>query len=77
MRDAFMFPDQRQDFWVPFPRDFNTVRESRFIQVVGRMRSGQSLAAVDAEVKAVARRLEEGYPVSQRGHVGSRQHPLR
>jgi len=67
MREAFMFPDQRQDFWVPFPRDFNSERESRFIQVVGRMRTGQSLAAVDAEVKAVARRLEEGYPVTNAG----------
>lgn len=67
LREAFVFPNQRQDFWVPLPRDLNQVRDARFIQVVGRLRPGQTASSVDAEVKELARRLEETYPLANAG----------
>ncbi|MDZ4674269.1 MAG: ABC transporter permease, partial [Gemmatimonadota bacterium] len=67
VREAFMFPNQRQDFWVPLPRDSNTERDARFIEVIGRIRTGQTLSAVDGEVKELARRLETGFPSTNAG----------
>ena len=67
MRARLMFPDPVQDFWVPLPRDFSPERDSRFIQVFGRLRDGASLDAARAEASEVARRLEETYPVTNAG----------
>ncbi len=67
MRQDFIFPDQNQDFWTPLPRDFNTFRDSRFMQVAGRLREGATLEAADLEIREVARRLEETHPATNAG----------
>jgi len=51
-------------------------RGARFIEPFVRVRAGVTLAQAQAEISAVARRLEAMYPDTNRGH-GLRVYPLR
>src|SRR5262249_44388474 len=58
----------RVDLWTPLAA--NPVEEDRanhVVTVLGRLRSGVSLAAADAELNALALRLEEEFPKSNDG----------
>ncbi|HKW97001.1 MAG TPA: ABC transporter permease [Bryobacteraceae bacterium] len=63
----FRFPDDTE-LWIPsevFPDD--SARSAHNDFVVGRLKAGISLAAGQAEMDTIARRLEQQYPDSNRG----------
>jgi putative ABC transport system permease protein len=53
--------------WVPQAADYQQWRSSRHLQVVGRLRAGTSLARAQAEMSAIAARLERQYPADNLG----------
>jgi putative ABC transport system permease protein len=56
-------PPQPAELWVPMPvRNLTSSRKAHFIRPVGRLRPGVTLAAAQAEMDGIARRLEETYP---------------
>jgi predicted permease len=62
MPDSFRFVYQDNDLWEPAQLDRNRAwRETsgRFVNVVGRLQPGVTVAAADTEMKAIARRLAE------------------
>jgi putative ABC transport system permease protein len=66
------------DLWRPLvPEDGQTGgRNSRKLRVVGRLAAGTTIPRAEAEVNAIANRLEEMYPASNRD-AGARLVPLR
>jgi len=65
---GFQFPDNTE-FWVPseaFGND-GSDRSGHNYSVVGRLKSGVSLATAQAELDTIARRLERQYPESNKG----------
>jgi putative ABC transport system permease protein len=65
MPDRFNFP-QNADIWVPFESAQHTQdRTDRNIGVAARLAAGITVAGADAEMKGIARGLEEEYPEAQ------------
>ena len=66
MPAAFEFPQERFELWVPFAFRNNAQglvnRGTHFLRVAGRLRRGISLEQAQAELDAIARRLEQAYP---------------
>jgi putative ABC transport system permease protein len=58
------------DVWTPLAIDPSLPRDERSVRVVGRRKPGVTLAAVDAEVAAIARRLEADHPLTNAGWSG-------
>lgn len=68
MPPRFGFPDN-QVMWIPFaPVESGAARGSRYLRVLGKVRAGSSLAAVQPELSAVAARLAKMYPETNAGH---------
>jgi putative ABC transport system permease protein len=66
MPAAFQFPaDRPSDVWVPLAPD--TSRGHGFLQVVGRLKPGVTRTHAQAEMDAIAQRLELEYPRDQKG----------
>ncbi|MHC4696218.1 MAG: ABC transporter permease [Planctomycetota bacterium] len=65
---GFAFP-RRSELWVPyiFTEDELTQRGSVYLQVIGRLRPGVALRTAQAEMDAIAGRLERAYPESNTG----------
>jgi len=59
------------DVWIPFQLDIDslplTERAATNNTIVARLRQGISLGQTDAELKAIARQLEQEYPTVRRG----------
>jgi predicted permease len=73
MPAGFSVPGFETDVWVPFawtPQE-KARRGSHFLQVMGRLRPGVTLAQAQSELSAIAKRLEMQYPESnsQQGAV--------
>ena len=70
MPPGFDLPDAAQ-IWTPFQVDIETLplpeRANRRGDIVARLRPGINLTQADAELKAVARQLEQEYPDFRRG----------
>jgi len=66
MPEGFAFPGGAQ-LWVPLQRDATTGRGNHWLEVVGRLRPGVSNAQAHAELGAIAGRLAERFPDSNRG----------
>jgi putative ABC transport system permease protein len=66
MPDSFRFVYQDNDLWAAAQLDRNRAwrdtSDGRFINVVGRLRPGVTMAAADADMRAIARRLADTYP---------------
>jgi putative ABC transport system permease protein len=64
MPRGFAFPTAETDLWVPLVIDADTrqSRNSFFLYTVGRLRPGVTLARAQAEMSAIAKRLETEYP---------------
>ncbi len=63
MRKGFDFP-QTAELWIPIaftPQDLQD-RKSHFMWPVGKLKPGVTLAAANAEMKTLARRLSDTYP---------------
>jgi len=67
---SFVLLDRQIDYWVPmqFTPEQAAVRGNHFLNVVARLRPGVSVEAADAEMRAIARRLGEQYPDTERNH---------
>jgi predicted permease len=63
----FGFP-QTQDLWLPLELAPNTKRgEGTYVEVIGRLRPGMALSQAQADMAAIAKRLEQQYPVENKG----------
>ena len=72
MPPDFRFPadEGRRDYYAPFEEDIGearTQRDSIWISVVGRAKSGVTVAQVNAELDAISKRLEKQYPTENAG----------
>jgi predicted permease len=64
----FAFRDTRREFWIPMhvtPR-LRAVRGSHYLNCVARLKPGVTMAAANAEMRAIAKRLREQYPDDNR-----------
>ena len=66
MPPGFSFPDQAK-FWVPLVFDPVADRGNNWVNGIVRLRPGVTVAAADAYLNAVSRRLEQQYPLSNTG----------
>jgi putative ABC transport system permease protein len=77
MPSQFEFPIQaeRTQLWVPLTlagdSTFAQGRGNHFLHVVGRLASGATVAQAQAEVRAIAKRLEDQYPATNIGWSAS------
>ena len=73
MPPGFLFPAANHDLWIPlaFPSDVAGQRGAHYLSVVGRLRSGASVATAETELKALAARLAAAYPRTNKGHTVS------
>jgi putative ABC transport system permease protein len=60
--EGFAFPDRSVDFWTPLQIKSTDARSNRYLEVVGRLRSGSSMARATAELHAIAVRQGTTYP---------------
>ncbi len=68
MPPSFQFPSARVELWATPAFDLTKVkRGSRFLNAVGRLRAGSSLAAAQEELSAIALRLSSEYPEVNEG----------
>jgi putative ABC transport system permease protein len=68
---ALRFPFQEAEIWTPMrwdpaKREKLWFRRAHYVRVVGRLRSGASLEQARVELEAVAARLEQKYPETNR-----------
>ena len=70
MPPGFEYPERRYQLWLPLPLhagnsyDLPISRESRYLQVIGRLRTGVTPQQAAAELDALGRRLGAAYPDS-------------
>ena len=63
MPPTFQFPNAKVELWATPAFDLTKVkRGSRFLNAVGRLRAGHSLAAAQEEMKVISLRLSSEYP---------------
>ena len=78
MPDGFQFPLQ-SEFWIPFKftaTDIETQRGAHYIEVIARLKPGTSIEAARTEMRAIAGRLAQAHPRTNRDNSAS-VHPLR
>ena len=65
---SFVFLSREIDYWTPmqFSPDEAATRGNHYLNVLARLKPGVSVEAADSDMKAVARRLTEQYPDSNR-----------
>jgi len=62
------YPSPNADFWIPLiPGTPESIRGNYFLRAVARVRIGVSLGEADAQMKAIAVRLEKEYPQPNNG----------
>lgn len=71
MPPEMRFPLEETELWVPYgwepaARDLASFRRAHWIRVVGRLEPGIAVAAANAQLEAVASRLEAEYPETNR-----------
>jgi predicted permease len=78
MPRGFQYPNRTAAVWAPMalPSEERAVHFRHYLQVVARLKPGMTLARANAELSAIAKRLEEKYPVSNK-HFGAFAVPLR
>jgi putative ABC transport system permease protein len=54
------------DIWIPLAPDPGSERDDKWLDVMGRLKPGVSLAAARADLDGIARRIAERYPESNR-----------
>jgi len=75
---GFEFPSKGTELWVPAaltPRDM-AQRTSHYLTVVGRLKPGTSLARAQGDMTAIARKLEQDHPDSNK-YLGAVVVPMR
>lgn len=82
MPPDFKFPGY-VELWTPLALDGGEMgyRASRYMQVIGRLKAGQTIEAAQADLKTIAGRLESQYPKDDKGWTVQlmplRQHLVR
>ena len=68
MPPDFKYPEYAES-WIPFSRDSSEMqrRRNRYFNVYGLIRPGQPVLSAEAELKAVAARLAQQYPDTNKG----------
>jgi len=66
MPRGFGYPNASSQIWTPLAVDAPEPRDSRWLATVGRLASGASLSRARAELAAIAFRLEQTYPETNR-----------
>ena len=74
---SFVFLSREIDYWVPmqFSPEEAATRRNHYLTVVARLKPGVAIEAARADMEAIARRLGEQYPESNRG-IGSAVIPI-
>ena len=74
----FVFLTREIDYWVPmqFSAEEAATRGNHYLNVVARLKPGVSVEAADSDMRAVARRLTEQHPQSNRD-LGAGVVPIR
>jgi putative ABC transport system permease protein len=78
MPDGFQFPLQ-SEFWIPFKftaKDIETQRGAHYIEVIARLKPEASVESARQDMRAIAGRLAQAYPRTNRDNSAS-VHPLR
>jgi predicted permease len=76
---SFVYLRRDDDYWIPMqfsPADAAN-RGNHFLDVVARMKPGVSVAAADSDIDAIARRLSEQYPETNRDFGAASIVPIR
>lgn len=81
MPASFRFPFPEVDFWSPFgwspeTREAAFFRRAHWVRPIARLRPGATVEEADAQLRTVARRLQERHPVLNRG-MGAGLTPLQ
>lgn len=78
MPRGFIFPDRQTQIWTPIGFSDKDLAEhgSHYLQVLARLKDDASLAAANADLAIIARRLEQQFPDSNT-KVGAFAVPLR
>ncbi|HEY6989764.1 MAG TPA: ABC transporter permease [Bryobacteraceae bacterium] len=64
----FAFPSRDVGFWMPFqPTSDMAQRGAQFLDVIGRLKPGVTLATAQNEMKVLAQRLEKAFPAENKG----------
>jgi len=68
MPPSFQFPEPTVDLWLPhmLTPEQSGIRQAHYLHGVGRLKPGVSVEQADAELVAIAQRLREQYPESNR-----------
>ena len=64
------------ELWVPLALNPAEARDNRYLEVIGRLKPGVSVAQAQGELDALCRRLENAYPGTNRGW-GAQVVPLK
>jgi predicted permease len=79
MPREFHFPKSDALFWIPLrlgERDYvDSERTNNWLEVVGRLRPGVTVAQAEAELQVIARRLEQRFPKENK-NTGASVNPL-
>src|SRR5688572_24128819 len=75
---SFVFLSREIDYWVPmhFSPEEAATRGNHFLEVVARLKPGVPVEAADSDMRAIARRLSEQYPDTNRD-LGAVVVPIR
>jgi predicted permease len=76
---SFVFLSRDIDYWVPmqFSPEEAATRGNHYLNVVARLKPGVTLEAADSDMQAVARRLAEQYPETNRDFGEATVVPIR
>jgi len=66
---GFAYPNKEVEIWVPLSLSLENRqnRQGRWLQIVARMKPGTTQEAVQKNMEAISRRLEQAYPASNLG----------
>ncbi|HEX2490565.1 MAG TPA: ABC transporter permease [Blastocatellia bacterium] len=67
MPSGFSFPGDDTELWLPAALDPKSGRVSHFLRVLGRLKPGATLEQARAEFEAIALRLDQAYPDTNKG----------
>ena len=75
---SFVFLSRDIDYWVPmqFSPEEAATRGNHFLEVVARLKPGVTVEAADSDIRAIAKRLSEQYPETNRD-LGAVVVPIR
>ncbi len=75
---SFVFINREIDYWVPirFSPEEAATRRAHYLNVAARLKPGVSIEAADSDMRAIARRLREQYPETNRD-LGAVVVPIR